>query len=123
MSAEYMFTYMQRGNIEVPIVRIKSTIESETKLDIGKHTSVVVEQSDINIFHDFVVKNPIKQEQVGEDYYRWYQLEYYSKYVDKSPTLQTLLDKSNANLDYISMMSGIDIPTEDPEPESNFEEE
>lgn len=53
---DYMFTYLRRGNEEVPIVRLRSTIESETKLEIGKHTSVTIEQPDIIYSYEFVVK-------------------------------------------------------------------
>ena len=107
---EYMFTYMRRGNYEVPIVRVYSEDPEEIELDIGKHHTVVIEQIDMTITYDFVITNPIKSEQVGELYYKWYQLDYYSKNVDRTVAIKPDIDQNKANIDYIAMMSGIDIP-------------
>lgn len=111
----YMFTYLKRGNGEVPIVRIEADTEAETKLEVGKHQSIVIEQPDIIYAYEFVVKNPIKTEFNGEHYYQWYQLEYLSKSIDRSPAVKTQAEQIAANLDYLSMMTDIDIPTEEPQ--------
>lgn len=112
---DYMFTYMRRGAMDVPIVRIKALTYAETKLKTGQHCSVTIKQPDMILNYEFVVKCPIKSEQSGEYYYAWYQLENLSKSIDRSPEVKTEADQNAANIDYLSMMTGIDIPSNEEE--------
>lgn len=113
---EYMFSYMKRGIQEVPILRIKSAIESETNLTIGTHQHIAIKQPDIIYEYDFVVKNRIKEETDTEgNHYAWYQLDYLSKSVDRTPSAKSVAEQNAANIDYLSMMSGIDLPDEEEE--------
>ena len=109
----YMFTYLKRGNGEVPIVRIEADTDDETKMEVGKHQSIVINQPDIIYSYEFVVKNPIKAEFNGEHYYRWYQIENFSKSIDRSPEVKSEADQNAANIDYLAMMTGVDIPIEE----------
>ena len=45
--------------------------------------------------------------------YDWYIIDNHYRETDTSLKMQKMIDKVNANLDYISMMSGINIPKED----------
>ena len=118
---EYMFTYMRRGALEVPIVRLKSKDREEVRWDIGKAKTIVIEQPDIIYEYNFVVKCPIKSEEDMEhNFYAWYQLENFSKSIDRSPAVKQAAEQNAANIDYLSMMSGIDLPDEE---EENNEQE
>lgn len=109
----YMFTYIRRNNREVPIVRVETSTDDETIFKTGKHYSIAITQSDIIYSYEFVIKMLFKTEIIGERCYRWYQLDYFSKSVDRSPEVKSEADQNAANIDYLAMMSGIDIPIEE----------
>lgn len=45
--------------------------------------------------------------------YDWYLIDSHYRETDTSAKTQAVVDKVNANLNYLSMMAGIDIPTEE----------
>lgn len=109
----YMFSYIKRGGKEVPFVRLQSTIESEVSLPIGSHQTIQISSETDTVTNDFIVGNSFKEETVGEFYYKWYFIENYVKTIDRTPELKKTEEQNAANLDYIMMMTGIDIPEED----------
>lgn len=61
--------------------------------------------------HCHIVKKYASMESNGQ-YYDWYIIDNHYQETDNSKKVQGKLDQLTANLDYISMMSGVDIPTE-----------
>ena len=109
----YMFSYIKRGGKEVPFIRLQSTIESEVSLPIGSHQTVRIESETDTVTHDFIVANDVKEETVGEYYYKWYFIESYVKTIDRTPELKKAEEQNAANIDYVCMMLDVELPNEE----------
>lgn len=59
-----------------------------------------------------IVKKYASKEENGRCY-DWYSIDSHYRETDKSAIMQESVNQISANLDYISMMSGISIPTEE----------
>ena len=62
--------------------------------------------------HCRVIRKYASKESSGTCY-DWYLIDNHYRETDTSAKEKAMVDKVNANLDYISMMSGINIPTEE----------
>lgn len=68
----------------------------------------------MTVEHTFRVEQVLKEDTDREgNAYRWYVLAEHSTATDRSPAALLLGRQNAANLDYLSMMSGIDLPGED----------
>lgn len=75
----------------------------------------------MTVEHAFRVEQVLKEDTDREgNAYRWYVLAEHSTATDRSPAALLLGRQNAANLDYLSMMAGIDLPTE---PETAGKEE
>lgn len=67
----------------------------------------------MTVEHSFCVERIVKEDTDREgNIYRWYVLAEHSTATDRSPAALLLCKQCAANLDYLSMMAGIDLPTE-----------
>lgn len=62
--------------------------------------------------HSFIAGNCVKDEQVGGFYYAWYRVSNYSAEKNNSAAVERKEAKNAANIDYLAMMTGVDIPEE-----------
>lgn len=103
----YSFGVMKIAGEEVEFVRVKST--SPDSLTPGFH-SVVEEYPDSIITHEFKVREQFDAKEAEGEYYKWYLLESHNRTIDRSPAAIRMAAQNAANLDYLSMMAGIDLP-------------
>lgn len=79
----------------------------------GFHT-VEHKYPDQTITDSFRVVRKIRQdEDVEGNCYDWYEIDHHNRIVDKSGPVAKEAARCAANIDYISMMSGIDLPEEE----------
>lgn len=108
----YSFGVTKLDGEEREFVRVKS----EAPIDIapGLH-SVVEEYPDSIVTHEFRITEQFKEDVSGGIYYKWYLLGSHSRTIDRSPVAVRMAEQNAANLDYLSMMAGIDLPNTDTE--------
>ncbi len=98
------YTFTQNENETV--LRIKS--DCEITLVPGFHR-IVEKQPDSEIIHSFELCNEIKRDEKNDAFYVWYSVGNYHRDIEKKPEA---LNKLRADIDYISMMTDVEIPEE-----------
>lgn len=61
----------------------------------------------------FVVEKTKTDEDCEGNCYDWYVIDKHNRIIDKSPAMEKLVEKTNADVMYLSMMTGVDIPSEE----------
>lgn len=98
--------------IERHTLRTK-TAGGPCNLTPGRFYTVTERYPDMTVEHTFRVEQVLKEDTDREgNAYRWYVLAEHSTATDRSPAALLLGRQNAANLDYLSMMAGIDLPTE-----------
>lgn len=105
MEFEYLFG--TNGNVET--LRVKGP--SHTSLT--GFQQVVREYPDQTITDSFRVVRKLKsdEDQAGSCY-DWYEIDRHYRMVDKTGPVVQAEQRNSANIDYLSMMAGIDLPEE-----------
>lgn len=107
----YSFGTMKIDGEEQRIVRVKSA--EPVDLPAGVYHTTVEKFSDMTVTHDFKVRRSIKTDtDAAGNHYAWYELAEDVKTIDRSPAAASKAAQNAANIDYLSMMSGIDLPDE-----------
>lgn len=111
MAIQYLFSNMKLGGEESHVLRVKSP--EPVDLPIGVYLSTTERSADMEVHHDFKVSGLLKKDTDAEgNHYAWYTLSEHVKSIDRSPAAAAAAAQNAANIDYISMMSGIDLPEE-----------
>lgn len=90
------------------------TIDSEKHSDLSGFISSIKEFDDGTKIEDKcrIVKKYASKESNGK-YYDWYLIDSHYRIEDKSAQSQKNIEELKANLDYVTMMTGVDIPVEE----------
>jgi len=96
------------GNGGNPIRYLRAKSSGETK--VPRHLSFSKAQPDRNKTFDCILGPLLKEEQAGGSFYQWYALESVLIDTDHTPALVRSMERETAKVDYLSMMSGIDLP-------------
>ncbi len=105
---EYVFG--TEGEIEV----LKTKGDSHT--DLTGYQEVVREYPGEKITDNFRVVRKIDSTEDGEgNCYDWYEIDRHRRETDRTGPVAEAEAKNAANIDYLGMMSGIDLPGEDDE--------
>lgn len=59
-----------------------------------------------------VVRKIDSQKDPAGSCYDWYEIDRHFREIDKSPAVLTALSRNAANIDYVAMMAGVDLPEE-----------
>lgn len=109
---QYDFGVMCLSGIERQTLRVKST-GGPCDLTPDRFYTVTEHYPDMTAEHSFRIERMMKEDTDREGHtYRWYVLAEHNTSTDRSPAALMLGKQNAANLDYLSMMSGIDLPTE-----------
>lgn len=109
---QYDFGTRCIDGIERHTLRTK-TAHGPCDLTPGRIYTVTEHYPDMTIEHTIRVERVVKEDTDREgNVYRWYVLAEHSTATDRSPAALLLGKQCAANLDYLSMMAGIDLPTE-----------
>jgi len=101
------YTFSQNNANGTETVRTKSKQHS----NLFGFQQVKQEYPDSVVFDSFrVVRKLDSKEDSAGNCYDWYQITGHYRYVDTSPRAQKAVEQVSANLDYLSMMSGVEIP-------------
>lgn len=104
------FVFGTQGEIEV----LKTKGSEHT--DLTGYQEVIQNSQDQTITDRFRVVRKIKSdEDVGGNCYDWYEIDRHNRIVDRSGVAVRMAEQNAANLDYLSMMAGIDLPNADQE--------
>lgn len=107
----YSFGTMTIMGEDCQVVRVKS--KEPVELPAGYNT-IVEEYPDMIVTHDFKVTGCIAEETDADgNFYKWFTIVEHSRVIDRSPAAVHMAEQNAANLDYVCMMAGIDLPTED----------
>ena len=90
----------------VEYMRIKG-YDKESEL-IGTN-SITINHPDSIVTHRFTIERLLKK----NDEYIWYEISDHSMYIDRTPALEAENKKLRAMIDYISMMTDIELELED----------
>lgn len=102
---EYVFG--TEGEIEV----LKT--KGDTHTDLTGYQQVVQEFPCEKITDNFRVVRKNGSSEDGEgNCYDWYEIDRHYREIDRTPPILEALDRGAANIDYLSMMAGIDLPDE-----------
>ena len=105
---EYVFG--TEGEIEV----LKTKGDSHT--DLTGYQQIVREFPGEKITDNFrVVCKTSSTEDAEGNCYDWYEIDHHYREIDRTGPVAEAGAKNTANIDYLSMMSGIDLPGEDDE--------
>lgn len=111
MKEQYRFGNIKIQGEECYVLRIKSSDLVERP--IGVYQSITERSSEVEITHNFKIATIIKRDVDTENnHYVWYGLSEYVKNIDRSPGAIAVADQNAANIDYLSMMAGIELPNE-----------
>ena len=109
---QYDFGVMCLDGIERQTLRVKAT-NGPCDLTPGRFYTVTERYPDMIVEHNFRIEKVLKEDTDREEHtYRWYVLAEHNTSSDHSPAALLLGRQNAANLDYLSMMSGIDLPSE-----------
>lgn len=99
------FVYGTERNTEV--LKTKSINQEE----LNGFQTIETKYPDQVITDTFCVVKKIREKQDSEgNFYKWYEIDHHNRVIDKTPLLKKVTDKSTANIDYLSMMTGIELP-------------
>ena len=107
---QYIYGLSQRFG--TPCENLKTVGEEHT--DFGGYIQTMTELGDGTKITDRcrIIRKYASKEANGKCY-DWYLIDSHYRETDTSAKTQAVVDKVNANLDYLSMMAGIEIPTEE----------
>lgn len=83
------------------------------------HTDLTGQQETVREFpvetitdrYQIIRKIDSQEDPVG-NCYDWYEIDRHFREIDKSPAVRTALSRNAANIDYVAMMAGVDLPEE-----------
>ncbi len=102
---EYVFG--TQGEMEV------LKIKGDAHTDLTGYHQIEQKYPDQTIADSFhVLRKLYSQEDAAGNCYDWYEIDRHNRIVDKSGPIAEAGAKNAANIDYLSMMSGIDLPEE-----------
>lgn len=107
---EYIFgTSTRNGRLQENL----KTIANEQS-NLTGYVNIIREYGDGSKIEDRChIVEKYASKQVDGLFYDWYIIDEHYRNIDNSNKVKKEIDKVSANLDYISMMSGIDIPMEE----------
>lgn len=109
---QYSFGVMKLMGEEQQVLRVKS--KDPITLTPGRYHTVTEEFPDMTVTHNFKVDYIVADDSDADGYvYKWFALKEHHTATDRSPKAIQLSEQNAANLDYVCMMAGIDLPTED----------
>lgn len=107
---DYIYGTSSRGG------KIQENLKTvgDTHTDLSGYISTVREFEDGTKITDRcrIVEKYARKEANGK-FYDWYLIDSHYRETDTTAKEQAAVDQINANIDYLSMMSGISIPTEE----------
>lgn len=106
---QYVFGVMKIDGHEEQIVRVKS--DTEATLHEGCYYEIVDESGDMIVTNTFKAGRLIESKTDSNmNHYSWYRITEHIKTIDRSPAAAKAAEQNAALIDYISMMTGIDLP-------------
>ena len=105
---DYVFSVEPNGGHAYQKVQIKS--DEPINIDLNQFYTVSRTYSDSIITDTFYTEQLLNEAEDISGYYKWYRISSHSRIIDKSPYIEKIRDEFSANLDYLSMMAGIEIP-------------
>ena len=95
---------------EMEILKVKS----DAHTDLTGYQTAEQKYPDQTITDTFhIVRKLDSQEDAAGSCYDWYEIDRHNRIVDKSGPVAEAGARNAANIDYLSMMSGIDLPGEE----------
>lgn len=112
---EFEYIFGTNGNAET--LRVKGPAHT----DLTGFQQVVREYPDQTITDSFRVVRKLKsdEDQAG-NCYDWYEIDRHYRMQDKTGPVVQAEQRNSANIDYLSMMAGIDLPEQEDEHESEI---
>lgn len=109
---EYIFG--TKGRIEV----LKTKGDAHTDL-IGYQETIRSYPNEVITDHYRIVRKLESSEDQDNNCYDWYEIDHHYREVNRSKILKEANDRNSANIDYISMMAGIELPENEMEGDVN----
>jgi hypothetical protein len=105
---------MKINGEEQHILCVKS--DEPVDIPVGVYQSIIEKSASAETSHSFKVSSLIQTKTDDEgNHYAWYLLSEYVLSVDRSPAAAAEASQNAANIDYLSMMTGIDLPEQEGE--------
>ena len=99
--------YVFGTNGEIEVLKTKGS----THTDLTGFQQIVREYPGEKITDNFrVVRKLDSQEDVGGNCYDWYEIDRHNREIDRTGPLAEATAKNTANIDYIGMMTGVELP-------------
>jgi hypothetical protein len=107
----YQFSNMKIDGEERHVLCVKN--DEPVDIPRGVYQYITEHSSDMEVHHSFKVSDEIQRKTDDEgNHYVWYVLSEHVTTVDRSPAAAAEAAQNAANIDYLSMMMGIDLPEE-----------
>lgn len=103
------YIYGISNRVNPPCKNLKTVGEEYSNLS-GYNSAVRELPDGTKITDHFRILKKYASKEVNGLCYDWYLIDSHYRETDTSAKTQTMIDQLTANLDYISMMSGVDIP-------------
>ncbi len=102
------YVFGTQGEIEV------LKVKGDAHTDLTGYQEVVREYPDQTITDNFRVVRKLDSQEDGDgNCYDWYEIDRHNRTVDRTAPIAEAGARNAANIDYLSMMSGIDLPGDD----------
>ena len=86
-------------------------VKSREPITLTGYQTITETYPDMIVTHTFKPETCVAEDQDAEGWrYKWYTLAEHSKHIDRSPAAVKMAEQNAANLEYICMMTDIELP-------------
>lgn len=104
------YVYGTQGDIEV------LKVKGDAHTDLTGYQTIVQEFPNQKITDDFRVVRKLDSDEDQEgNCYDWYEIDHHRREIDRTAPLAAEGSRNAANIDYLSMMTGVELPGDDDE--------
>ncbi len=104
---EYTIGIARDGGRPIRYLRIKSDAAIQVSDPVLSFTR---EQADKRSVYECIIGDMIRETQEGGFFYKWYKLESVLVETDHTARIAEKAEQNAANLDYVCMMAGVELP-------------